>query len=147
MKNTESVNWAALRKAAGLTLAVAAERAGYGVATINGLEKRGEGSDRLKVTLASIYGYNPDYLVNPSKYSEHITEAAKEADAMQGTQSAKDALFNRRVLEGAAKLKDRQDGFEAAMKVFSEAEREELREAREKLARVKKLLQQALAEL
>jgi len=43
------------RTAAGLTLQQAAELSGYGVATINGLEKHGEGSDRLKKRLGEVY--------------------------------------------------------------------------------------------
>jgi hypothetical protein len=43
------------RTAAGLTLQQAAQLSGYGVATINGLEKHGEGSDRLKKRLGEVY--------------------------------------------------------------------------------------------
>ena len=53
-KNTETVNFAQLRKDAGLTLAQLAELSGFGVATINGLEKRGEGSERLRKKIMEI---------------------------------------------------------------------------------------------
>lgn len=51
---TDSVNWAELRKAAGLTLAQLSEMTGFGVGTINGLEKRGEGSKRLKDKMLAV---------------------------------------------------------------------------------------------
>lgn len=41
---------------AGLTLAEAAARSGYSQATINGLEKHGTGSQRLKDRLDEVYG-------------------------------------------------------------------------------------------
>jgi len=53
-KVTESVNYSDLRKSAGLTLSQLSELTGFGVATINGLEKRGEGSARLKEKVASV---------------------------------------------------------------------------------------------
>jgi hypothetical protein len=51
---TDSVNWAELRKAAGLTLAQLSEMSGFGIGTINGLEKRGEGSKRLKDKMLAV---------------------------------------------------------------------------------------------
>jgi transcriptional regulator with XRE-family HTH domain len=47
-------NWKALRDQAGLTLDQLAERSGYGVSTISGLERLGEGSARLKKKLREI---------------------------------------------------------------------------------------------
>ena len=47
-KITETVNFSEIRKNAGLTLAQVSELTGFGIGTINGLEKRGEGSKRLK---------------------------------------------------------------------------------------------------
>lgn len=52
-KFSESVNWQELRQKAGLTLGQLAEVTGYSVATINGLELHGVGSQRLKDRLAS----------------------------------------------------------------------------------------------
>src|ERR1700679_2466306 len=49
------MDFKAARTAAGLSLQQAAQLSGYGVATINGLEKHGEGSDRLKEKLREIY--------------------------------------------------------------------------------------------
>ena len=51
---TETVNWSEIRKKSGLTLSQASELTGFGVATINGLEKRGEGSQRLKDKLMAV---------------------------------------------------------------------------------------------
>jgi hypothetical protein len=59
MSNTlfpENVNWSQLRTDANLTLLQTAEKTGYSVATINGLELHGSGSDRLKIALAEAYG-------------------------------------------------------------------------------------------
>ena len=50
-KNTEPVNFAELRKGKGLTLEELARRTGYGVSTINGLEKTGEGGARLRAAV------------------------------------------------------------------------------------------------
>jgi transcriptional regulator with XRE-family HTH domain len=58
-KVTETVNWSALRLAAGMTLAEAAEKSGYGIATINGLERNGAGSKRLMDALHDLYGCPP----------------------------------------------------------------------------------------
>lgn len=44
-----------LREAVGLTMAQAAERAGYGKGTIADLENHGEGSERLKAKLLEVY--------------------------------------------------------------------------------------------
>jgi len=53
-KITDNVNWVQLREDAHLTLQQLAEISGYSVATINGLELKGEGSKRLKDKLASV---------------------------------------------------------------------------------------------
>lgn len=53
-KLTETVNWSEVRKNSGLTLAQLSELTGFGVATINGLEKRGEGSKRLKDKMMAV---------------------------------------------------------------------------------------------
>ena len=53
-KLTETVNWSDLRKSSGLTLAQLSELTGFGVATINGLEKRGEGSKRLRDKMMAV---------------------------------------------------------------------------------------------
>lgn len=58
MNNSESVKWGELRLEAGMTLADAAARSGYSQATINGLEKHGEGSTRLQERLLDVYGAN-----------------------------------------------------------------------------------------
>lgn len=43
-----------MRERAGLTLADVKSRTGYGISTINGLEQRGEGSERLKEKLKEV---------------------------------------------------------------------------------------------
>jgi transcriptional regulator with XRE-family HTH domain len=48
------MDWKGLREVAGLTLEELSKRTGYGISTINGLEKRGEGSARLKERLLEI---------------------------------------------------------------------------------------------
>ncbi len=59
---TEGENWTALRASAKLTLVEVAKATGYGVATINGLEKNNNGSARLKEALRKLYGLSDDSL-------------------------------------------------------------------------------------
>jgi transcriptional regulator with XRE-family HTH domain len=54
-KITENVNWLDLREKSGLTLAQLATISGYSIATINGLELKNQGSDRLRDKLKSIF--------------------------------------------------------------------------------------------
>src|SRR4051812_45011306 len=49
------MDYKAERKRLGLKLAEVSEKTGYSVATINGLERLGEGSDRLKTALEDFY--------------------------------------------------------------------------------------------
>ncbi len=44
-----------MREEAGMTLKQASERSGFKISTINGLERRGEGSERLKKKLNEVY--------------------------------------------------------------------------------------------
>jgi transcriptional regulator with XRE-family HTH domain len=53
---SEQFNFKQLREATGLTMAQAAERAGYGKGTIADLENHAEGSGRLRAKLLEIYG-------------------------------------------------------------------------------------------
>lgn len=117
---TDSVNWAQLRKAAGLTLQQVAEKSGYGVATINGLEKRGEGSARLKALLATLYGIHPDYALNPAVYQDPFAVAKAAANALNGTAEEKTALFNDVLREESKKIKVRQEGWDAAQSITEE---------------------------
>lgn len=48
------IDWKALRERAGLTLEQVAEKSGYAVTTINGLELRDEGSERLRERLLDV---------------------------------------------------------------------------------------------
>lgn len=64
---TEDENWAVLRASAKLTLVEVARATGYGVATINGLEKNNHGSVRLKEALRKLYGLSDDTLKEEAK--------------------------------------------------------------------------------
>jgi transcriptional regulator with XRE-family HTH domain len=55
----ETYLWADMRKKAGLTLAQAAGKSGYSIATINGLELGRGGSQRLMKALTAIYRRRP----------------------------------------------------------------------------------------
>lgn len=114
---TDSVNWAQMRKAAGLTLQQVAEKSGYGVATINGLEKRGEGSARLKALLATLYGTHPDYALNPAVYQDPFVVARAAADALDGSVQEKAAKFNEVLREESKRIATRQEGWEAAQAI------------------------------
>lgn len=80
-KITESVNWRELRESRGLTLAQASALSGYGTATINGLEKHGDGSARLKAALAGIYNFEV--------YLEGLRDDVKAASMAVGTDREK----------------------------------------------------------
>ncbi|MDZ4287810.1 MAG: helix-turn-helix transcriptional regulator [Prosthecobacter sp.] len=129
MKNSDSVNWAQLRKDRGLTLQEAAAQSGYGAATINGLEKHGEGSPRLKTRLAILYGQNPDALLNPEKYSKPLHDYR---DAMTVAETP---------TQRAAALENLRD------KTSWMTEATELRERAEKAESKLSALKKALAEL
>lgn len=64
---TETENWSVLRASAKLTLMEVAKATGYGVATINGLEKNNQGSVRLKEALRKLYGLSDDTLKEEAK--------------------------------------------------------------------------------
>ena len=64
---TETENWAVLRASAKLTLVEVSKATGYGVATINGLEKNNHGSVRLKEALRKLYGLSDDTLKEDTK--------------------------------------------------------------------------------
>ena len=53
-KIKQNVNFSDLRKKSGLTLAQVSEMSGFGISAINGLEKTGKGSKRLKDKLTSV---------------------------------------------------------------------------------------------
>ncbi len=74
---SESVNFADLRKFAGMTLDQAARLSGYGVATINGLEKTGAGSRRLRERLLAVYQTS-----QTAEYLSLIQETPTTADAV-----------------------------------------------------------------
>ncbi len=46
--------------------------------------------------LAAVFGLNPDYLLNPAKYSAPLLAAKAHAQTVAGTQAEKDAAFNER---------------------------------------------------
>lgn len=78
------MNFKALREQAGLTLEELAEKSGYSVSTINGLELNGEGSDRLKDKLREIL--SPDRAgilreIPPESDSELWKRRAKDAES------------------------------------------------------------------
>lgn len=77
-----------MREDSGLTLAQLAELSGYSVSAINGLELRGEGSDRLKKKLLEI-------LQNPQiqQGSHHIPVASPKAPG-SSTQQQCQAQFD-----------------------------------------------------
>jgi transcriptional regulator with XRE-family HTH domain len=82
------MNYQQLREQAGLTLEKAAKASGYGIATINGLEKHGEGSGRLKAKLLEIYGIqkpavisSPGILLDVPRKKD-IARLTKIADAL-----------------------------------------------------------------
>lgn len=133
MKNTESVKWSELRRAHGLTLQQVSEKTGYGVATINGLEKRGDGSVRLKTALAELYGINLDYVMNAEKYAQPNREYAAD---MAAAVTPEDRLRAQQSLR--TKIAQQAEAVEL---------RESLLEARMKIEKLKQLLKQALAEL
>ena len=70
--------------------------------------------------LASYFSLHPDFLLNPKRYRDYISQVDKEAEAMPGTPQQKNAHFNRRLMEEVDKLKVRQEGFEAAMSLQDE---------------------------
>lgn len=113
MKTSESVNWAQLRRDAGLTLGQASERSGYGAATINGLEKKGDGSKRLKWALAEVYGLNPDYVLNPEIYQAPILKAKEAASKVKDKKEAQ-SVFDATEAREREKLLARVAGVEAA---------------------------------
>lgn len=88
-KITENVNWSDLREKSGLTLAQLAAISGYSVATINGLELKNQGSDRLRGKLLSIFsdsvnraaGIGPETAADPAGNAESEGKA-KQSDAL-----------------------------------------------------------------
>ena len=96
--------------------------------------------------LASYFSLHPDFLLNPKRYRDIISEADKEAEAMPGTEQQKNAAFNRRLMVESDKLKIRQEGFEAAMSLqepmptYGENWRTRCLAAETQLARLKALL-------
>ena len=79
------MNFKAERESRDWTLEKVAELSGYKVATINGLELHGEGSDRLKQKLAEVYGkQNPNASLRdaaPESELEIWKRRAKKAEA------------------------------------------------------------------
>jgi transcriptional regulator with XRE-family HTH domain len=118
-KNTETVNWAALRRNVGLTLAELSEKSGYSVATINGLELKDEGSKRLRAKLHEI--------LLQSATHDHLKVAAAFATQMGGTQAERQATFEQAVEETTRWMKRAMNGAEklraTAKKLREEAEK------------------------
>jgi transcriptional regulator with XRE-family HTH domain len=79
------MNFKAMREQAGLTLEELAEKSGYSVSTINGLELNGEGSDRLKDKLREILApRGADTALRetpPERESELWKRRAKDAES------------------------------------------------------------------
>lgn len=48
--------------------------------------------------LAAVFGLNPDYLLNPSKYSAPLLAAKAHAESIVGSESEKNAAYNERAL-------------------------------------------------
>jgi len=117
-KITETVNWADLRRKANLTLVELSGLSGYSVATINGLELKGEGSKRLRSRLH-------DILSKPQH--SHLKAAATFATQTGGTPAERQATFERTVEETTRWMKRAMDGAEklraAAKKLREEAEK------------------------
>ncbi len=114
-ENTESVKFLALRQEKGWTLAQAAEYSGYGVSTINGLEKRGEGSERLKERLMALY----TGIENPNTETEKENTERPKKNHSENTQQPSHeeepspAEWKRRALVAEAKLKNLQEACNA----------------------------------
>lgn len=79
--------------------------------------------------LARVFGLNPDYLLNPAKYSEPLLAAKEIAKNVPGSQQMKDAVFNSAARELTGKLEPRVT--EGASAYLTGA-RARLRDAREK---------------
>ena len=90
-----SENYQKMREACGLTLQQAAKHSGYSVGTINGLELRGAGSQRLRHKLREVYG---DVVSTPLK------AAVALAGSSGGTPGDQQAVFER---AAAVLVKDR----------------------------------------
>ncbi len=141
-----STHLASLIKARGITQKKLAADIGASEASVvkwlKGSMPLGENLNRL----AEYFSLHPDYLLNPSRYRDYISEVDKEAEAITGTPQQKDAYFNRRLIEEADKLKVRQEGFEAAMSlqeqmpVYGEDWRTRCLAAEDQLASLKTLL-------
>lgn len=92
------MDWKAARERSGLTLEQLAERVGYGVSTINGLELRGEGSERLKEKLLEVLGPYlvaesvKDPLVLQVKDAEDINWKERALNAERQLASLREAL-------------------------------------------------------
>jgi transcriptional regulator with XRE-family HTH domain len=82
----------------GLSKAELARRAGLShVAIGNYLKGRTPKYAELE-KIARVFGLNPDYLLNPDKYSEPVQAADAIANLMPGTREQKDAAFNSAVV-------------------------------------------------
>lgn len=98
--------------------------------------------------IAEYFGLHPDYLMNPLRYDQAIKDAAREADEMQGTPEQKTAFFNERAKQKGKGLNDRQSGWDDAMRLHDGEDWQARAETAERtIAKLKKMLQQALSEL
>ncbi len=99
--------------------------------------------------LADYFGIHPDYLLNPKRYTQLITDAAAEAEAIPDVKRRARA-FNEKVLQETKRLYDRQEGFDAAMTLREHAAaygtdwQGRAISAERQLAELKTLLQTAL---
>ena len=140
---------ASLLNARGVTAKAVAEVCGVSQAALSRYiagQRMPRYAEALK--LADYFGIHPDYLLNPARYSQGIKSAAREADEMKGTPDQKAAYFNKRVKEQTGELSARQEAWDDAMRL-QDGEDWQTRAltAERKIAKLKKILQEAMVDL
>lgn len=91
--------------------------------------------------LASFFGVQPDYLLNPARYAEPMQKARAAAEAFKGSAKEKQLEFDRVVRLEMSKLSERQAGFEAMESLMDKVDwRKRALAAESKLADLKKTL-------
>lgn len=112
--NSRLNQWKALREQAGLTLAELAEKSGYSTGTINGLELKGEGSQRLKDKLTEIL--TP--LANKESVTDGRSESAKPPVELRDHPGESDlAIWKRRAQAAEGQLANLRDGLRSLLEL------------------------------
>lgn len=120
----------------GLSKAELARRAGVShVAIGNYLKGRIPKYAELE-KIAQVFGLNPDYLLNPDKYSEPVHAADAIANLTPGTRDQKDAVFNSAVVVLSGRVSEKAATYITGPRGILKRAREEKGFTAEQLARM-----------